>query len=96
MMKIFSLSEEDTDRLLRMLYNGTRPARVHTLICACAEIADLRVSPGAWDGWQILPTAKCPECLKCEHAASIQDAYPIQAHERFVGMVGAIGLRKAG
>ena len=57
------LDEEDASQLLRILYNGKRPARVHTLICLCGNIADLRKNPKAWNGWQILPTAKCPECL---------------------------------
>ena len=57
------LDELDADRLLRVLYNGPRPAKVHTLICLCGAIADLRESPRAWNGWQILPTAKCPNCL---------------------------------
>ena len=58
------LDELDADRLLRMLYNGTRPAKVHTLVCLCGAIGDLRVSEQAWNGWQILPTAKCPACIE--------------------------------
>jgi hypothetical protein len=58
------LDELDADRLLRVLYNGTRPVRVHTLVCLCGAIADLRQDERAWNGWQILPTAKCPTCIK--------------------------------
>ena len=57
------LDECEADRLLRLLYNGIRPSKVHTLVCLCGAIADLRLSKKAWNGWQVLPTAKCPCCL---------------------------------
>lgn len=61
---VIVFDERDTDRLLTVLYNGKRPVKVHTLACACGAIADLRVSKKAWNGWQTLPWAKCPQCLQ--------------------------------
>jgi hypothetical protein len=82
------LDELDADRLLRMLYNGTRPARVHTLVCLCGSTADLRESPSAWNGWQILPNAVCPACRAFRAAAPDVEHYPACAEERFLGMLG--------
>ena len=56
------LDEHDVDQLLRMLYKGQRPLRVHTLICACGAYADLREDACAWNGWQLFPHALCPAC----------------------------------
>jgi hypothetical protein len=81
------LDEHDADTLLRILYNGTRPARVHTLICLCSARADLRVSSCAWNGWQILPHPKCPECLAKHRAALIYAPSPELAREEFLRMV---------
>jgi 2-keto-3-deoxy-galactonokinase len=78
------LDEQDADRLLKVLYNGTRPKRVHTLICLCGAIADLRDHSSAWDGWQVLPHAKCPACLAETQAAAIEELYPSQAYDRFL------------
>ncbi len=44
------LDEHDAVRLLQILYNGVKPQRVHTLICACGAMADLRETPSAWNG----------------------------------------------
>ena len=76
--------ENDAWNLLRVLYNGRRPARVHTLICLCGALADLRESPKAWNGWQILPHAKCPACLATTQAAEIAEMYPSHAFQRFL------------
>jgi hypothetical protein len=78
------LDEHDVDTLLRVLYNGTRPTRVHTLVCGCGALADLRVSTKAWNGWQVLPHAKCPKCLAATSAALyFEELYPQLARERF-------------
>lgn len=69
---IVILDEVDTDKLLRLLYNGERPVRVHTLICLCGAVADLRESVKAWNGWQILPTAKCPACIETRQPANVR------------------------
>jgi hypothetical protein len=84
------LDEQDADTLLRILYNGTRPPRVHTLICLCGAIADLRISAHAWDGWQVLPHAKCPLCLALASATGFEVPYPEMARERFMGMLNHI------
>jgi hypothetical protein len=76
------LDEQDADQLLRVLYNGRRPENVHTLICLCGAIADLRESPKAWNGWQLIPNAKCPRCLETPAAPSFQ-LFPVNAREQF-------------
>lgn len=78
------LDEHDADRLLRILYNGTRPKRIHTLVCLCGAIADLRVSPCAWNGWQILPHAMCPHCKSMERARLVYAPWSVAAREQFL------------
>ena len=78
------LDEHDTDRLLRILYNGTRPARVHTLNCACGSIADLRLDTYAWNGWQVIPHPKCPVCLALERATLVYAPSPERARDQFL------------
>jgi len=70
----------DMDLLLRLLYNGQRPTRVHTLFCACGLIADRRGNPDAWNGWRVLPHPKCPDCL-------VRESQPYLARERFSRLV---------
>ena len=92
------LDEDDADRLLRMLYNGRRPARVHTLICFCGRIADLREDECAWNGWQILPHAKCPDCLAKVNSEAVEEialTYPSLAYERFLLQLEKILLQTA-
>jgi hypothetical protein len=81
------LDEHDADVLLRILYNGTRPLRVHTLICFCGNLADLRVSEAAWNGWQLLPHAECPACRAGNQVSVIEDGYPERARERFLALI---------
>jgi len=86
------LDEHDADKLLRILYNGIRPPRVHTLICLCGATGDLRLSAHAWDGWQVLPHAKCPACLARASATAAEDdllskSYPEQAREQFLKLI---------
>lgn len=92
---LVELDEEDADRILRILYNGSRPKRVHTLICLCGAIADLRDHESAWDGWQVLPHAVCPTCLAESHAEAIDELYPSQAYEIFLKVLEEILLRTA-
>lgn len=77
------LDEADADKLLRILYNGTRPACVHTLACACGAFADLRKSPGAWDGWQLIPHPMCPRCLSIERVTIVYLPWPEMSREKF-------------
>jgi hypothetical protein len=90
-MPLVILDEHDTDRLLRLLYHGTRPARVHTLVCACGRYADLRACESAWNGWQVLPFARCPVCVSGRMAA----LFPEMPHEatqaRFRDLLAALG-----
>lgn len=85
--------EADADRILRRIYQGRRPARVHLLICACGEMADLHDDPGAWNGWQILPHARCPKCL-AERQLVQWDLQPVEARARFLALVERLGVRK--
>jgi 2-keto-3-deoxy-galactonokinase len=88
------MSEKDADTLIRQLYKGERPKHAHTLVCGCGEVADLRQDPAAWDGWRVLPTAKCPACLDLLAAQLVQwTLQPMQARARFLALVEAIGLR---
>ena len=67
----------DCEAMLLTLYRGPRPPRVHTLICSCGALADLRTSAQAWDGWQVLPTPLCPSCRAKEFPS------PRKARRRF-------------
>lgn len=75
------LDEQDAAELLTVLYNG-KPHHVHILICLCGAIADLRVSAKAWNGWQILPHAKCPRCIETRKTETVE-LYPTRARQRF-------------
>jgi hypothetical protein len=77
------LDEEDASKLLQRLYNGKRPAKVHLLICLCGAIADLWVSASAWNGWQVLPHAKCPKCLDIALVGVVESLYPDRARMIF-------------
>lgn len=83
---ITSMDEHDTDRLLKLLYHGRKPERVHTLICACGAMGDLRQGEKAWNGWQIIPHAKCPACLRIQAPAD-GEAYPDLARKRFLNQL---------
>lgn len=85
------LDEHDANALLRILYNGTRPGRVHTLICSCGAIADLRVSACAWNGWQLLPHARCPRCVELGPSVDMAERNPAGARERFFQLVEKLG-----
>lgn len=79
---------EDVDRILRLLYNGTRPRGVQMLICSCGHSANLTAGGAAWLGWQILPHPVCPGCMAHE-------PYKGPARERFVKLVDQL-TRKVG
>ena len=66
------LDNNGAAQLLQTLYNGRKPRRVHTLICACGAQADLRNNQHAWDGWQVLPHAVCPVCINRAFRAPIR------------------------
>jgi len=71
---------EDVDRILRILYNGSRPVHVYLLICGCGASANLRISDAQAIGWQLLPHVKCPRCLA-------QKPYAGPARERYLALV---------
>lgn len=62
-MTEFIFFVEDVDRILRILYHGTRPRHINILICSCGLQASLTDGDAAWLGWQILPNPKCPSCV---------------------------------
>lgn len=78
----------DVERILDAIYDGTKPARVQFLICACGAIADLTQGDEQAAGWQVLPHAVCPECLQ---------PYAGPARDRFMDLVDQLLVhRKAG
>jgi hypothetical protein len=91
MIKII-LDEQDADQLLRVLYNGTRPARVHTMVCLCGATANLRERPHAWDGWQVLPHPRCPACLQVMRARVTEELFPWKARERFMTQLAELQI----
>jgi hypothetical protein len=80
MIKVI-LDADDCDALLRCLYHGARPVRVHTLLCGCGAQADLRKSPHAWNGWRVLPAPMCPHCM------ARLFPYPHEARARFLALL---------
>lgn len=92
------LDELDADRILRRLYNGRRPEKIHILICLCGAMGDLWQSPRAWNGWRVLPNAVCPACLANESLCKLEDVarlYPSLAHKRFRKELAQLRLQKA-
>lgn len=85
------LDELDAGRLLRILYNGTRPDRVHILICVCGALADRRERPDAWQHWLVLPHPKCPDCLAVERDSWVYAPSPNVAREEFLKSIGKEG-----
>ena len=64
-IQLTDLSEVEAGKLLRLLVNGPKPAKMFVLVCACgARTEHARRNPRAWDGWQTVPFAKCPCCLE--------------------------------
>lgn len=90
-MTTYIVTEEDVARLLCLLYHGKRPRHVHTLLCLCGAVADLRTSPAAWNGWRVLPTARCPQCIVRESRSILEELYPLRAEERFLELLEQIG-----
>lgn len=79
----------DVDRILRLLYHGTRPRGVRYLICSCGRGANLTESDAQAIGWQLLPHVQCPDCVA-------QVPYTgAEARERFVALVEDL-VRKEG
>lgn len=78
----------DVERLLRVLYHGSRPPGVHLLNCNCGRSANLTDGDAAWLGWQVLPHAMCPDCVAPE-------PYEGAARERFLELVNEL-TRKEG
>lgn len=77
---VFFLFDGEVDRILRILYDGTRPPRIEFLICSCGASASLRFGDAQAIGWQILPHAACPACV-----AKIPYLGP--ARKRFIDLV---------
>lgn len=86
------MSEMDAARLIHALYKGRWPKHVHTLICGCSAQADLRRDPVAWNGWRVLPTAKCPECLAQRQLVE-WSLVPHEARVRFLALVDRVSVR---
>lgn len=65
-MTQIQLDERDFSKLMTVLLHGVRRnPRRQVLVCACGRRSDsLECNPKAWNGWQIVPFAKCPCCLE--------------------------------
>lgn len=74
------LMSSDVDRILRLLYDGSRPPRVRFLICSCGECANLHLSDAQAIGWQLLPHPVCPRCRANE-------PYDGPARDRYLALV---------
>ena len=59
------LDEADASKILAVLmYGRNRGVHRYVLLCLCGNTSeDVRYNPKAWNGWQILPTTKCPNCI---------------------------------
>jgi hypothetical protein len=86
---IVLMDAADSDALLGALYES-RPPRVHTLICACGNLADLRESAQAWDGWQVLPTPLCPSCRAKEFPNPLEG----ETRERYLALVEKLLIKR--
>jgi hypothetical protein len=86
---IVILFYSDVDRILRSLYKGSRPIRIHFLICSCGRVANLTQSDAEAIGWQILPYPECPGCRQHE-------PYQGPARERYLALVEQLISRKEG
>lgn len=73
----------DVDRILRLLYNGSRPPGVRFLICSCGHSANLTAGDAQWLGWQILPNPMCPDCLNPQ-------PYTGPARDRYMDLVNKL------
>jgi hypothetical protein len=87
--EVVFLISEDVDRILRILYHGSRPTRIHFLICSCGRVAQLTQSDADAIGWQILPNPRCPDCVAGE-------TYQGPARERYIQLVNKLTSRKEG
>jgi len=77
---------EDLDRILRILYHGSRPAGVQYLICSCGRVANLTNGDADAIGWRVLPHPLCPGCVAGE-------PYQGPARERFIKLVNELLAR---
>lgn len=59
------MSLEDVERILCMLYQGSRPPRVRYLVCGCGRVANFEIGDAQAIGWQLLPNVLCPRCCVC-------------------------------
>ena len=50
----------DIERLLRILYKGTRPPLVRIFVCGCGRSVNLTRQDAQTFGWQLLPHVECP------------------------------------
>jgi hypothetical protein len=88
--EVFILFPGEVDRILRVLYHGSRPPGVKYLVCGCGRHANLTVDDAEAIGWQILPYARCPSCLM-----GLPYEGP-QARERYLALVEQLVAGKVG
>jgi hypothetical protein len=71
----------DLERLVRLLYKGSRPPLVRIFVCGCGRSAGFTGDEADALGWQILPFVQCPACIERE---PYQGA---EARDRFIKLV---------
>jgi hypothetical protein len=82
------LHVEDMDRLLKLLYHGTRPPLVRIFVCGCGRSVNLTRQDAQTFGWQLLPHVECPWCLaKVPYEGA-------EARERFLKLVDVLCAEK--
>lgn len=86
--EVVFLHLSDVDRILRILYHGSRPTRIHFLICSCGRVAQLTPSDADAIGWRVLPHPVCPGCLAHE-------PYQGPARERYMQLVDKLLAERA-
>ena len=87
--EVVFLISSDVDRILRILYHGSRPPGVKYLICSCGRVVSLINNDADVLGWQILPHVMCPRCVA-------QVPYQGPARDRYLALVDELISRKAG
>jgi hypothetical protein len=93
--QVYVLFPTDVDRILRILYHGSRPPGVRYLICGCGRVANLTQSDADAMGWRILPSPQCPVCGHLGAPDAMETEVHNQARKRYLELVDQL-VGKAG
>lgn len=91
MKPVVILFYSDVDRILRVLYEGSRPRGVQFLICSCGAVANLTQSDAQAIGWQLLPTPLCPRCLAGEPYTGPARSEYLKLVDQLLGVSKGVG-----